>query len=145
MPSPFEKLQRYIRLESERGYDNRAVVGGLDKIIPWWEPEARTSSVSEETLQAILVHLRAYPKAGNDERPRLVVELEKLLEPLSKLPRPDRISRPPQPKQPSRHDQPERSSRPNHVTVNSWPINWQRKPDGTRFHNLRICTTSFCY
>jgi len=115
MPSPFEKLQRYIRLESERGYDNRAVVGGLDKIIPWWEPEARTSSVSEETLQAILVHLRAYPKAGNDERPRLVVELEKLLEPLSKLPRPDRISRPPQPKQPSRHDQPERSSRPNHV------------------------------
>ncbi|HWQ03935.1 MAG TPA: ATP-dependent DNA helicase RecG [Longilinea sp.] len=115
MPSPFEKLQRYIRLESERGYDNRAVVGGLDKIIPWWEPEARTSSVREETLQAILGHLRAYPKAEVDDRPRLVVELEKLLEPLSKLPKPDHAPRPPQPKQPPRHDQPERSPRSNHV------------------------------
>ncbi len=115
MPSPFEKLQRYIRLESERGYDNRAVVGGLDKIIPWWEPEARTSSVREETLQAILGHLRAYPKAEIEDRPRLVVELEKLLEPLSKLPRPDHAPRPPQNKQPSRHEQPGRSSHPNHV------------------------------
>ncbi len=100
MPSPFEKLQRYIRLESERGYDNRAVVGGLDKIIPWWEPEARISPVGEDTLQAILEHLRAYPKAEVEERSRLVVELEKLLEPLSKLPRSERPPRP-QPAKPA--------------------------------------------
>jgi ATP-dependent DNA helicase RecG len=98
MPSPFEKLQRYIRLESERGYDNRAVVGGLDKIIPWWEPEARISAVSEDTLQSILVLLRAYPKAESEERSQLAKELEKLLEPLAKLPRPERPTPPPRPK-----------------------------------------------
>lgn len=98
MPSPFEKLQRYIRLESERGYDNRAVVGGLDKIIPWWEPEARICSIPEDTLQAILERLRTYPKVESEDRSRLVGELEKLLEPLSKLPRPERPAHPQQAK-----------------------------------------------
>lgn len=111
MPSPFEKLQRYIRLESERGYDNRAVVGGLDKIIPWWEPEARVSQVTEDTLQAILERLRAYPKAEGEDRSRLVAELEKLLEPLARLPRPERPVRPPQPK-PAPAARPERPNRP---------------------------------
>ncbi|TLN13996.1 hypothetical protein FDZ74_09650, partial [bacterium] len=115
MPSPFEKLQRYIRLESERGYDNRAVVGGLDKIIPWWEPEARISSVAEDTLQAILSRLRSYPKANTDTRQQLVVELEKLLDAPARLPRPDRQARPPQPKPAPRPERPlrnDRSSRP---------------------------------
>lgn len=111
MPSPFEKLQRYIRLESERGYDNRAVVGGLDKIIPWWEPEARICSIPEDTLQAILERLRTYPKVESDDRSRLVGELEKLLEPLSKLPRPERPAHPQQAKPASK---PEHTHQPGH-------------------------------
>ena len=109
MPSPFEKLQRYIHLESERGYDNRAVVGGLDKIIPWWEPEARISAISEETLQKILERLRNYPKADVNERQRLVIELEKLLEGPAKLPRPERHpNKPPQNKPAPQSDRPKR-------------------------------------
>ncbi|GAP14596.1 ATP-dependent DNA helicase RecG [Longilinea arvoryzae] len=121
MPSPFEKLQRYIRLESERGYDNRAVVGGLDKIIPWWEPEARTSTVAEETLQAILERLRAYPKAESEDRSRLVGELEILLEPLSKLPR---AERPPRPQPAKTAPRPEHLNRPAH------PVRSPERPSG---------------
>jgi ATP-dependent DNA helicase RecG len=45
MLSSIEKLLKFFRLEIERGYDNRAVVGGLDKILPSWENEARSNRI----------------------------------------------------------------------------------------------------
>ena len=45
MPTPIEKLHKFLSLEIDRGYDNRAVVGGLDKILPAWESEARQNGV----------------------------------------------------------------------------------------------------
>lgn len=129
MPSPFEKLQRYIRLESERGYDNRAVVGGLDKIIPWWEPEARASTIAEETLQAILERLRTYHKEETDGRQRLVNELNQLLDGLAKLPRQNPAPARPQPTRPA--PQPDRSKRPGNVSQsghNEKPSDRQNRP-----------------
>ncbi len=64
MPSPLEKLQKFLRLESERNFDNRAVVGGLDKILPIWESEARVSEVNEELIREITKRLNSY--AAND-------------------------------------------------------------------------------
>lgn len=64
MPSPLEKLQKFLRLESERNFDNRAVVGGLDKILPIWESEARASEVNEELIREITTRLNSY--AVND-------------------------------------------------------------------------------
>ena len=129
MPSPFEKLQRYIRLESERGYDNRAVVGGLDKIIPWWEPEARASTIAEESLQAILERLRTYPKEETDGRQRLVNELNQLLDGVSKLPRQNPASPRPQPARPT--PQSDRSRQPGNASQssrNGQPSDRQSRP-----------------
>lgn len=61
MPSPTEKLLKFLRLEIDRGYDNRAVVGGLDKIIPTWEAEARSVNLSEDYILKIREQLVAYP------------------------------------------------------------------------------------
>jgi ATP-dependent DNA helicase RecG len=61
MLSAVEKLQKFIRLEVERGYDNRAVVGGLDKILPSWEAEARANHLDEGLIQTVIEGLRAYP------------------------------------------------------------------------------------
>lgn len=133
MPSPFEKLQRYIRLESERGYDNRAVVGGLDKIIPWWEPEARASTIAEESLQAILERLRTYPKEETDGRQRLVNELNQLLDGVSKLPRQNPASPRPQPARPT--PQPDRSRQPGNASQpsrNGQPSDRQSRPVSTQ-------------
>ena len=38
-----EKLVKYLRLEADRGYDNRAVVGGLQCMLEPWETEARAA------------------------------------------------------------------------------------------------------
>jgi ATP-dependent DNA helicase RecG len=75
MPSSLEKLQKFLRLEAERGYDNRAVVGGLNKILPVWENDARKESVNETTLQAITTRLNQYPELNLQQRATTIREL----------------------------------------------------------------------
>jgi ATP-dependent DNA helicase RecG len=82
MPSSIEKLQKFFRLEIERGYDNRAVVGGLDKILPSWESDARANQVEETVIQTIITGLQEYPVLEPPQRAdmlaRLMTELERV-------------------------------------------------------------------
>ncbi|MBE3143235.1 MAG: ATP-dependent DNA helicase RecG [Planctomycetes bacterium] len=75
MPSPLEKLQKCLRLESERNFDNRAVVGGLDKILPIWESEARASEVNEELIREITTRLNSYVANDLQGRENTIKEL----------------------------------------------------------------------
>ena len=61
MHSSIEKIHKLFRLERERGCDNRAVVGGLDKILPSWEAEARTLDLPEVIITKVLTRLQEYP------------------------------------------------------------------------------------
>jgi len=35
-----DKLGRMLSLETEQGYENRAVIGGLDRVLSWWPRQA---------------------------------------------------------------------------------------------------------
>ncbi|KPL83271.1 hypothetical protein SE15_08555 [Thermanaerothrix daxensis] len=63
-----QKLQKFIKLEAERGYDNRAVLGGLDKIIPLWQQEARENGVPEPLIQEVTRCLERYASLSPEER-----------------------------------------------------------------------------
>ncbi len=80
MPSPIEKLQKFFRLESERGYDNKAVVGGLDKILPAWEREAREAQYPEALLTAVAEGLQQYPQLEPAGREALLHSLVETLQ-----------------------------------------------------------------
>ena len=41
MKPSIQKLKKIFKLEAERKYDNHAVVGGLERMLDYWEPEAR--------------------------------------------------------------------------------------------------------
>ncbi len=58
--SPIEKLRRFIQLESSRGYDNRAVVGGLKKFQPVWQKEASGSGVDGAMIETVNAFLDGY-------------------------------------------------------------------------------------
>lgn len=60
MQTALEKLRKFFRLEAENKYENKAVIGGLAKILDFWESEARTEGVSEETIQLVASRLRDY-------------------------------------------------------------------------------------
>ena len=80
MQLSLEKLNKFFKLESERGFDNRAVVGGLDKILPAWEAEARADGLPEEIIQTVLPCLRSYPELDPPARAASLRELWRSLQ-----------------------------------------------------------------
>src|SRR5215208_3490997 len=60
MQPSLEKLRKFFRLEHENGYANSAIIGGLAKMLDYWEGEARVDSLQEEVIQAVVQRLRSY-------------------------------------------------------------------------------------
>jgi ATP-dependent DNA helicase RecG len=75
MLSSIDKLLKFFKLEVERGYDNRAVVGGLDKILPAWENEARANNLSDEIIQVVVTGLTSYPDLDPPQRAETINRL----------------------------------------------------------------------
>jgi ATP-dependent DNA helicase RecG len=80
MLSSIDKLLKFFKLEVERGYDNRAVVGGLDKILPAWENEARANNLSGEIIQTVVNGLNSYPNLEPAQRAEAINQLVSHLE-----------------------------------------------------------------
>jgi len=68
MKSSLQKLQKFFKLESERGYDNRAVVGGLERMLEPWEADARNDQLPEELIRAVISRLRDYSQLSPNSR-----------------------------------------------------------------------------
>ena len=60
MQPSLEKLRKFFRLEHENGYSNSAIIGGLAKMLDYWEGDARADNIQEEVIQAVVQRLRSY-------------------------------------------------------------------------------------
>ncbi|HEX7555959.1 MAG TPA: ATP-dependent DNA helicase RecG, partial [Leptolinea sp.] len=104
MPSIVESLSKFLNLEKERGFKNTAIIGGLHKVVPYWESEARSISIPAETIHSITELLEEYSAAENGRRQDIIQELNILLMgiPLPPLQesRPKPINKPITPAQP---------------------------------------------
>src|SRR5688500_18741402 len=60
MQPSLEKLRKFFRLEHDNGYANSAIIGGLAKMLDYWEGEARADAIQEEVIQAVVQRLRSY-------------------------------------------------------------------------------------
>ena len=60
MQPSLEKLRKYFRLERDNGYNNTTIIGGLSKMLEYWEGDARADSLNEEVIQAVVQRLRSY-------------------------------------------------------------------------------------
>lgn len=68
MQSSLEKLRKFFRLEHENGYTNSAVIGGLAKMLDYWESDARAEGLDEAIIQAVAERLRSYAGLTPDSR-----------------------------------------------------------------------------
>jgi len=68
MKPSIQKLQKFFKLESERNYDNKAVMGGLQSMLEGWEHEARADEIPEELVQAVVIRLRDYHRLTETSR-----------------------------------------------------------------------------
>src|SRR5512143_3775550 len=60
MQPSLDKLRKFFGLEREKGYDNTAIIGGLAKMLDYWEGDARADSLQEDVIQAVIQRLRSY-------------------------------------------------------------------------------------
>lgn len=117
------KLHKFLKLEIERGYDNRAVVGGLEKMLEPWQAEAQADNLPAELVQAVLSRLRDYANLSPRSRAETLEGLWRRIQRESNEPVPALSIRPPveseaeknQPAQPARKISPEKPSAPNPV------------------------------
>jgi ATP-dependent DNA helicase RecG len=75
MLSSIDKLQKCLKTESDRKFDNRGVIGGLDKLIPLFEKEARAEQISEDLIQAIANNLNLYPQVDRQGREEIIDQI----------------------------------------------------------------------
>ena len=68
MKASLEKIYKFFKLETERGFDNRAVLGGLEKAFTTWETEARIENIPEDLIQAIGERLQGYHRLSETSR-----------------------------------------------------------------------------
>jgi ATP-dependent DNA helicase RecG len=62
------KMSKYIKAERNRGYDNRAVLGGMDKILASWVSEAILENIPEQQISLVKDNLDQYPQSSPDDR-----------------------------------------------------------------------------
>jgi ATP-dependent DNA helicase RecG len=60
MQSSLEQLLKYFRGEREKGFTNTTIIGGLSKMLDYWEGMARADALNEEVIQAVVQRLRSY-------------------------------------------------------------------------------------
>jgi hypothetical protein len=68
MQSSLEKLRKFFNLEHQNGYNDNAIIGGLAKMLDYWEGEARVDKLSEEIIQAVVQRLQSYGKLSPESR-----------------------------------------------------------------------------
>lgn len=68
MKKSIEKLLKIFKLESERNYDNHAVLGGLVRMLDHWEAEARAEFVNEDLIKAVSDRIRDYSQLSPKSR-----------------------------------------------------------------------------
>jgi ATP-dependent DNA helicase RecG len=74
------KLTKFLRLEAERGFDNRAVLGGLDRMLKPWQEEARGGNLPEPLIEAVTSRLRDYGRLSPKSRSEVLQGLWRRLQ-----------------------------------------------------------------
>ncbi len=80
MQTPAETLLKFLKLEIEKKYVNRAVIGGLERVLPAWQSEARTKKIDEKLITDITNEISHYSQATLEERKDIVARLVILLQ-----------------------------------------------------------------
>ena len=86
MKPSIEKLYKFFKLEADRGYDNRAVVGGLEQMLDPWTSEARADNLPEDLIEAIVVRLRDYHRLTESSRQEALEGLWKRVQRQQEIP-----------------------------------------------------------
>ncbi|MGB8252404.1 MAG: hypothetical protein WCF08_04265, partial [Anaerolineaceae bacterium] len=67
-PTSILKIKKYIQSERERGFDNRTIIGGLDKVISTWASDAHLDKIHEDQIRLVADLFKSYPDQSVNDR-----------------------------------------------------------------------------
>jgi len=80
MPASIDKLLKILQLEGQQfNYSDRAIIGGLEKLLPSWLNEAVSDNLPEDTLSGIRTALGNYASLSPEQRHQNILTLAKSL------------------------------------------------------------------
>lgn len=106
MKPSIDKLHKFFKLEIKSGYENRAVMGGLQKMPGTWENDARADELPENLIRTVHAHLRDYHQLTVKSRAEVLVELWAKIQKILGDPLPDLGISVPAPEPPRRRASP---------------------------------------
>jgi ATP-dependent DNA helicase RecG len=68
MNEAIDRLRKYIQLEFERDFDNKAVVGGMSRMLEPWTEQARQSGLEDDVIEVVSARLRDYARLSPNSR-----------------------------------------------------------------------------
>ena len=80
MNAAIETLRKILQLESQKGFQNNCVVGGLDKAGPMWRQQAAQAALPAGFVGTLATGLANYPSLPEGRRPQAVAEMLAQLE-----------------------------------------------------------------
>ena len=104
MHRSIEKLYKIFKLEAEYNYNNKAVVGGLEKLIEAWQGDARVEGISEQEIQKVTTILKGYANLSIPERAQALKKIGNILDNpgIKHLPTPEHTANQPAPQEPQK-------------------------------------------
>jgi ATP-dependent DNA helicase RecG len=69
------KLAKYLRLEADRGFDNHAVVGGLQQMLDPWQIEAHETKLPKAMVDTVINSLKDYSHLSPQARQEALRDL----------------------------------------------------------------------
>jgi len=94
MQPSLEKLKKYFTLERQTGFNDKAIIGGLGKILEEWSAEARSEGVSEDIIAAVSTRLRDYQSLTPQGRADSLKGLWRRIETFEGASAPETVSQP---------------------------------------------------
>jgi ATP-dependent DNA helicase RecG len=80
MNPAINKITKFLQLEAERGFDDRAVVGGLGNMLEPWRTEAHSAGLGDDLISAVESRLRDYDRLSPGSRSDVLKGLWKRLQ-----------------------------------------------------------------
>lgn len=80
MQRSIEKLYKILKLEAELSYTNKAVVGGLEKLVEAWQGDARADGILEDKIQAVSAIINRYAGYAGADRAQAINRIGLILE-----------------------------------------------------------------
>ncbi|HEX9089881.1 MAG TPA: hypothetical protein VF831_00245, partial [Anaerolineales bacterium] len=60
MRPSLQKLKKFIQLEAQQNYANRAVIGGFERMVEPWLAEAQADALPPDLIQSVIGRLHDY-------------------------------------------------------------------------------------